>query len=84
MVFSFEDQWQELFGCKILYFTPSSEQELTHFDSTDLQTGFYSMDFSADMRLVWKTNYLRFTQSISPLRDMSVFEIIFKLDLLCN
>ena len=36
--------------------------ELTDFDATDLldlQTGFHSIDFSADWILVWNTNYLQ-------------------------
>ena len=41
--------------CKILYFTSSSEHELNHFDTTDLR------DLSADRRLVWNTNYLRWS-----------------------
>ena len=54
---------QGLFGCKILFFTPSSEHELTYFDRTDfnyLQTCFHSIDFSAGRRLVWNTNCLHF------------------------
>ena len=43
---------EELFRCNRLYFTPSSENELADFDTTDLQTGFHSKDFSADRRLV--------------------------------
>ena len=35
-MFGCEDKWLELFGCKILYFTPSSEHGLTFFDTTDL------------------------------------------------
>ena len=31
-----DDKWQKLFGCKILYLTPSSEHELTYFDAIDL------------------------------------------------
>ena len=45
---------QGLFVCKILYFNPCSEHELTHFDTTDLhdlQTGFHSIEFSEDWRL---------------------------------
>ena len=60
LMFGCEDKCQEVFGCKILYFTPSSEQELTHkTDLHDLQTGFHSIDFSAHRRLVWNTNYLQ-------------------------
>ena len=54
-LFGCEDKWQEIFDWKIIYFTPSSEHELTHFDATDLhgfKTGFNSIDFSADRRLV--------------------------------
>ena len=36
----------------ILYFTPSSEHEQTDFDTTDLHIRYYSIDFSADRRLV--------------------------------
>ena len=44
-----------LFGCMILYITPSSENDGTDFHTTDLhdlQTGFYSIGFSAGCRLV--------------------------------
>ena len=40
----------------------SSEYELVHFDTTDLhdlQSAFYSIDFSADRIQVWNTNYLQ-------------------------
>ena len=43
---------EKSFGCNILYFTPSSENEPTDFHTTDLQTGLHSIDFSADRRLV--------------------------------
>ena len=48
---------QKLFGCKILYFTPSSQHDFNPTDVNttdlhDLQTGFHSIDFSADRRLV--------------------------------
>ena len=62
-VFVCAKQWQELFGCKILYFTPSSEHELTYFDASflhDLQTGFHSINFSAD----WILGNLKY--QISP------------------
>ena len=51
-MFGCEDKRQEIFGC-----TPSNEHELTHFDTTDLhdlQTGFQSIDFSADRSSIMK------------------------------
>ena len=35
-------------GCELLYFIPSGENKLTHFETTDLhdfQTSFHSIDF---------------------------------------
>ena len=55
------------FGCKILYFTPSSDHELTPFDATDLhysQTGFHS----TDRRLVGNTNHLQISIPIPPFK----------------
>ena len=55
---------QELFGCKILFFTPSSEHALTHFYSSQqiymiYRLIFHSIDFSAVRRLVWNTKYIQ-------------------------
>ena len=50
-----------------LFHVPSSKHELTHFETTvlhDLQTGFHSIDFSADRRLVGNTNHLSPTLSL--------------------
>ena len=61
-MFGCEDSDKIALCCKILYFTPGSEYELTHINKADLhnlQTDFYSIDFSADWRLVWNTNYLQ-------------------------
>ena len=54
-MFGCEDSDKIALCCKILYFTPGSEYELTHINKADLhnlQTDFYSIDFSADWRLV--------------------------------
>ena len=50
------------FGCKIIYFTPSSQNELIDFQTTDLhdlKTVFNSIDIYADGWLAWNTNYLQ-------------------------
>ena len=60
-----DDKWQELFGCKILCFTSSSEDEPTlKTDLHDFQTCFHSIDLSADRRLVWNTNHLQIYLSL--------------------
>ena len=50
-----------LFGCKILNVHSMQWTWTNWFYTTDLydgQTGFHSIDFSAEWRLVWNTNYL--------------------------
>ena len=45
-------------SCKTLYFTPTCEHELTL--KADLQTGFHSIDFSAEWRLVDRGFLIRY------------------------
>ena len=52
-------RWNKSFSSKILNFSPSSEHELTYSHTTDFPTGLHFIDFSADWRLVWNTNYLQ-------------------------
>ena len=63
------------------YSTPSCEHELL---KTDLQTSFNSIDFSADTRLVWNTNYLHISLDLTTqekeigweIEHLGMFEIV--------
>ena len=64
----------------ILVFNPSCRHQLTLFHATDWQdwqTGFHSIHFSAQWRLVWNTNCLQTWKQI-PVNDKSTTQKLKK------